>query len=168
MRAPIDYRPDCTRCAALCCVALPFDEGEDFAFSKPGGVPCKRLRGHMCTIHGHLESAGFPGCARYDCLGAGQAVTQDLFAGASWRDDPELLEPMMAAFAGMRKAMELAQLLEAAAALPLPPEQEEERQDLLETVMPADGWTPEAIAGFELGPVPREVHDFLRGLRFLL
>ena len=59
-------------------------------------------------------------------------------------------------------------LLEAAAALPLPPEQEEERQDLLETVMPADGWTPEAIAGFELGPVPREVHDFLRGLRFLL
>lgn len=92
----MDLRADCSRCAALCCVALAFDRSEDFAFDKPAGVPCPNLDGNVCKIHDHLEEAGCRGCAHYECFGAGQRVTamapdhRDLDAFRRMRDVHEL------------------------------------------------------------------------------
>ena len=102
----IDLTSRCEDCAALCCVMLPFDAGEDFGFDKAAAQACRHLAGHACAIHSGLAAAGFSGCVRYDCLGAGQRVVQEVFAGRSWRDDPALLHPMEAAFRAMRRLHE--------------------------------------------------------------
>ncbi|GIG22769.1 hypothetical protein Cch01nite_34930 [Cellulomonas chitinilytica] len=111
MPAPLslrDLRADCSRCVALCCVALPFAASTDFAFDKPGGVPCRHLRhDDGCGIHAHLRERGFPGCTVFDCFGAGQHVTQGTFEGRSWRDGPEVAGQMFAAFAVARQLHEL-------------------------------------------------------------
>src|SRR4051794_19393141 len=76
MRRP-DLTPDCRRCTALCCVATCFDASADFAFSKAAGEPCRHLtRDHACAIHAQLVERGCPGCAAFDCYGAGQRVTR--------------------------------------------------------------------------------------------
>jgi hypothetical protein len=80
MRRP-DLVPDCASCAALCCVATSFEASEDFAHDKPAGVPCRYLRRDCrCSIHEELGPRGYPGCAIYDCYGAGQRATR-AFAG---------------------------------------------------------------------------------------
>lgn len=77
-----ELRADCGRCAALCCVAPAFTRSADFAIDKPAGRPCPNLDGdHRCTIHDGLRDRGFPGCAAYDCFGAGQRVVQVTFGG---------------------------------------------------------------------------------------
>ncbi|MFK0159639.1 pentapeptide repeat-containing protein [Streptomyces sp. NPDC090499] len=79
-------RGDCARCFGLCCVALPFAASADFAVGKPAGKPCGNLGGdHRCGIHAELRQKGFNGCTVYDCLGAGQKVSQVTFGGRDWR-----------------------------------------------------------------------------------
>lgn len=74
-------RPDCERCAALCCVATSFDACEDFAIDKPAGEACRHLQpDRRCSIHAELRTRGFSGCAIYDCYGAGPRVTR-MFEG---------------------------------------------------------------------------------------
>jgi len=68
--------PDCGSCDALCCVATSFTTSRAFAFDKPAGVACPHLtQRNRCGIHDQLAARGFPGCAAYDCHGAGQRVT---------------------------------------------------------------------------------------------
>ena len=99
-----DLRADCSRCFALCSVAPAFSASADFAIDKPAGTPCPNLRADFrCGIHASLRREGFPGCAAYDCFGAGQKVSQVTFAGRDWRASPD----MFAAFAVMRPLHEL-------------------------------------------------------------
>ena len=114
----IELRADCANCVALCCVALPFARSADFAIDKPAGTPCRHLSDFRCGIHDRLNSAGFRGCAAYDCFGAGQRIAQDIFAGRDWRTHPELRTPMFAAFAIMRQLHELLWYLHAALGWP--------------------------------------------------
>lgn len=116
----VTLRADCARCAALCCVAFAFDRSEQFAVDKAAGEVCLHLTTcAACGIHAERARRGFSGCVRYDCLGAGQRVVQELFGGASWQDQPDLLQPMLRAFAVVRRAHEVLVLLEAAKRLPL-------------------------------------------------
>lgn len=111
---------DCSRCCALCCVAHSFDRSAEFALSKRAHTPCPHLGGDFrCGVHDDLGGAGFRGCASYDCLGAGQHVTQDLFGGRSWseHDDPGT---MLDVFLVVRRLFEQLSLLETALALDLP------------------------------------------------
>ena len=122
-----DLRADCGRCAALCCVAPAFTASADFAIGKPAGRPCPHLLGDFrCGIHAGLRDQGFPGCAAFDCFGAGQQVTQVTFGGRDWRQDPETAASMFAVFGVMRQLRELqwylAEALTLAAAAPLRPE----------------------------------------------
>jgi hypothetical protein len=144
-------RPDCGRCAALCCL-LAFDRSELFAFDKPAGRPCRHLDGHACAIHGERERRGFAGCVSYDCLGAGQRVTQQLFGGRSWRDDPALAGPMLEAFLDLRQIHEWLRLLDATTSLPLDAAQRRTRESL-----------EEALRASRHDPA--EVRDFLYSLR---
>jgi hypothetical protein len=78
----VDLRADCQRCFGLCCVVPAFSASSDFAIDKAAGQPCPNLRADFaCAIHDRLRQRGFPGCAVYDCFGAGQQVAQVTFNG---------------------------------------------------------------------------------------
>ncbi|MER6266531.1 pentapeptide repeat-containing protein [Streptomyces sp900105755] len=102
-------RGDCARCFGLCCVALPFAASADFAVGKPAGKPCANLGGdHRCGIHAELRQKGFSGCTVYDCLGAGQKVSQVTFGGRDWRrGSGEDARRMFDAFPVVRQLHEL-------------------------------------------------------------
>lgn len=91
---------------------LPFRSADGFGADKPGGTPCSHLRSDdLCGIHDRLSVSGWPGCAAYDCRGAGQQVTQVTYAGRSWRELDNLPETA-AVFSVMRVLHELLVRLE--------------------------------------------------------
>lgn len=103
----VSLRADCARCVGLCCVAPAFSASADFAIDKDAGQPCPNLRGDFrCSIHDRLRQRGFPGCAVYDCFGAGQQVTQVTFGGQDWRT-PGVAAQMFAVFTIVRQLHEL-------------------------------------------------------------
>ena len=106
--AGIETRADCSRCAALCCIAYPSDDMPGFSARKAAGEPCPKLgRDGLCTIYERREEEGFAGCIRYECFGAGQHVVETLFAGRDWRSDPALLPAMVENFLAMRPVSDL-------------------------------------------------------------
>ncbi len=107
-RDRLGLRPDCSRCFGLCCVAPPFSASPDFAIDKEAGHACPHLRQDFrCDIHATLSERGFPGCAVYDCFGAGQQVAQVTFGGTDWRQAPETAQQMFDSFMVMRQLHEL-------------------------------------------------------------
>jgi hypothetical protein len=162
-------RADCSRCAALCCVAPAFAASADFAIDKPAGTPCPNLRDDdLCGIHDRLRQRGFPGCAVFDCFGAGQHVTQGTFGGRSWRESPELAGAMFAVLPVMRQLHEMLwHLTEAATraeAAPLHPEIAAARA---RTERAADG-SPDELAGLDIASMRRAVGDLLERVSTLV
>jgi hypothetical protein len=103
---PASLRPDCARCAALCCVAPAFDAEQGFGYDKPAGEACRHLLAdNRCAIHPVLVAQGFPGCASFDCFGAGQRATA-LF-DADWRGSPETARRMFETYSRLRTLHEL-------------------------------------------------------------
>jgi hypothetical protein len=130
-----NLRPDCVNCFGLCCVALPFARSRDFAVDKAAGTPCTNLRDEFrCTIHASLREKGYPGCAAFDCFGAGQKVSQLTFGGESWRSAPGTAPKMFEVFPVMRQLHELLwYITEALGLVPARPVHTELR-DALDTV----------------------------------
>lgn len=156
---------DCANCTALCCIAFAFDVSESFGCEKAAGDPCPHLGGDSrCSIHADRAKRGFSGCIGYDCLGAGQRVTQELFPQQSWQDSDALRERMLAAFRAMREVHRLLDLLRLTERLPLDPAQRKAREDLTAALLP-EGWSEADLAVFEAGPLPKAVAGFLTGLR---
>ncbi len=140
-----ELRADCSRCAGLCCVALPFVRSADFAIDKPAGMPCRHLQvDDRCRIHDRLGPEGFPGCEVFDCFGAGQQVVQVTFGGRSWRDGDAVAGPMFAAFDTLRAVHEMRWYLADAVVPRLP-------ADLTEEVDRSDG-APDRSFGRECRP----------------
>ncbi|OSP56248.1 hypothetical protein [Pseudoruegeria sp. SK021] len=154
-------KTDCSKCAALCCVVLAFDKGKDFAFDKNPGEPCRNLSGHRCTIHNTLAQDGFPGCVAYDCLGAGNRVVQEVFAGQSWQRDPRLMPLMMEAFSAMREVHKRIDMLRAAEFLTLEPRIEQKRKDFLDD-LERHHWSGPELNEFEFG-LALEIDIFFHG-----
>jgi uncharacterized protein YjbI with pentapeptide repeats len=101
-------RADCERCFGLCCVVPAFAASADFAISKDAGQPCPNLQPDFrCGIHTQLRPRGFPGCAVYDCFGAGQKVSQLTFGGRDWRSAPHTAKQMFEVFPVVRQLHEL-------------------------------------------------------------
>jgi hypothetical protein len=158
-------RGDCARCAALCCVAVAFDRSESFAFDKPADTPCGNLDGGFgCALHARLADEGFRGCAAYDCYGAGQIVTQQMFGGRTWRDDPALLPAMSEAFRRMRRVQELRLLLDEARRLALGPGERQRLEALDKALAGDDGWRSARREAFGEGGLAADVGAFLRSL----
>lgn len=165
----MDYRAtlraDCQHCQALCCVSLPFDRGEEFGFDKPANAACLHLApGHGCRIHGELEARGQAGCAAYDCYGAGQRITRELFPGVSWQLEPEARASLFEAFRRLKRVHELRLLLHEASRLSLSGARASERMLLLTRLEPAQGFSRESLAALELPALEADVHAWLRGL----
>ncbi|EQB35307.1 MULTISPECIES: pentapeptide repeat-containing protein [Virgibacillus] len=95
-----DYlKSDCNNCFGLCCVALPYTKSADFPFNKDGGEPCRNLcLNNRCSIHDQLREKGFRGCVTYECFGAGQHVSQNIYDGGDWRNNSERAKEMFAVF----------------------------------------------------------------------
>jgi Pentapeptide repeats (8 copies) len=155
-------RADCSRCAALCCVAPAFVRSADFALDKPAGRPCPKLREDLaCGIHDGLREQGFPGCDVFDCFGAGQQVVQVVFAGRDWRADPQTAEGVFEVFSVLRQLHEVRwYLAESVDVLPAGPLREEvlQRQSEVEQVA-ASG--VDVLAGFAAQALRRDVGDLL-------
>ncbi|WMT39858.1 pentapeptide repeat-containing protein [Paenibacillus sp. D2_2] len=111
----IKLQSDCEQCFGLCCVALPYAKSADFAFSKADGVPCRNLGpDHRCSIHKHLREKGFRGCVTYECFGAGQHVSQEIFKGRDWKVNPELSKEMYGVFPVVQQLHEMLYYLDQA------------------------------------------------------
>lgn len=131
----LDLRADCGRCFALCCTAFGFSRSADFAEDKPAGSPCRHLdSGFGCSIHAGLHSRGFRGCTVFDCLGAGQAVSQGLFSGVSWRERPETRDRMFSAFRIVRQLHEMTWYLLEAQERTYDPATAREARDLADSI----------------------------------
>ncbi|MGE7674313.1 pentapeptide repeat-containing protein [Lysinibacillus sp. NPDC094403] len=99
---------DCQSCFGLCCTALNIAASSDFAINKAAGVPCPNLQSNFsCQIHSKLRDQGFKGCTVFDCLGAGQKVSQTTFHGQDWRQYPEISEKMFRVFPIMEQLYEM-------------------------------------------------------------
>jgi hypothetical protein len=135
-----DLVPDCASCAALCCVATTFDASEDFAFAKPAGTRCRKLRANdRCTIHAELRERGFSGCAVYDCYGAGPRVTRAFARIAGSERERERNE----AFLMLRVVHELLWLLTEACKL-CPPAQAELAAELAREIDALDAFATQS------------------------
>lgn len=112
-------RADCTRCHALCCVVPGFSRSSDFAIDKPAGRPCPNLQGDFrCGVHTELRVLGFSGCTVYDCLGAGQHVTQVVLGGHDWRTSADTADAIAEVFPVVRDLFELLRYVAEAASFP--------------------------------------------------
>lgn len=159
-------RADCAQCEGLCCVGLAFDRSELFAYDKPAGVACRHLTScGACSIHDDLAAHGFAGCVRYDCFGAGQRVSREMFPGRSWKESAGVARAMFDALRAMRQVHELLLLLREAGGLRLSPCEREERAALMLALQPAEGWTPQGLRAFERGRLGQDVRAFLASLR---
>lgn len=159
----LELSADCARCAALCCVAFTFDRSHAFAIDKKAGVPCPHLAaGARCAIHAERAARGFGGCIAYDCHGAGQRVTQKLFAGRNWIGERDSMPAMAAAFLTVERAHRMLLILGQARKLPLSPGEAQTLKRLEEDIEAA-GASGEAIARLE-----KEARHFLKGLGRLL
>ncbi|UNT53968.1 pentapeptide repeat-containing protein [Lysinibacillus capsici] len=99
---------DCQSCFGLCCTALNILASSDFAINKPAGTPCPNLQdNYSCHIHSQLRETGFKGCTVFDCLGAGQQVSQVTFHGQDWRQSREHADKMFHVFPIMEQLYEM-------------------------------------------------------------
>lgn len=161
-----DLTPDCSACAALCCVVFAFDRSESFAIDKAAGEVCPNLDScGRCKVFGERDRLGFRGCITYDCHGAGQVVTQDVFRGRTWRDDPALTPRMGAALSVLRRIHEQLLLLKTAGQLPLNAEEKARQSELTGKLTSEGPWTEAALKAFPLDDTIREVAAFLGALR---
>ncbi len=109
------FRADCSRCCGLCCVAPAQLALQGFPANKPANRPCDHLDAcNRCSIHEDRAEHGFSACEGFDCFGAGQWVTQELFGGADWRASREVATRMFDAYLGWMPRFEAAALLETA------------------------------------------------------
>ncbi len=162
----VELEPDCKSCAAYCCVALAFDHSDMFAYDKPAAEPCRNLnQSHRCKIHQSLDQKGFAGCVRYNCFGAGQRVTQELYNGRSWRDHPPDAKEMFDHFHLMQKLHEQLAMLKAARALPLTRPQMSQIERFESNLSPSDSWTINELKNFEATTIFDEMSSFFLSLR---
>jgi len=157
-------KADCAQCVALCCVALAFDRSELFALSKQARSRCRHLNSQRrCSIHSIREQRGFGGCIRYDCLGAGQAVTR-LFHPGVGPHTTGVPPAMLSAFVNMRAVHERLQLLHASAGLPLSESDACARHGLIQALL-VHRTSLARLEDFESSDLSLRVQHFLRSLR---
>lgn len=162
---PAGLRPDCDACCGLCCVAPAFDAAQGFGFDKPAHTPCKNLQADFrCAVHDRLAACGFPGCVVFDCHGAGQRVTQEMFQGAVWSESVHTAEKMFHAFTRLCDLHELMALLTIA----LQRVTEKDIQTMLETsLQEIEQRCQDEMASpgkIDIAGIKRQAMEILRGL----
>ncbi|WP_370294586.1 pentapeptide repeat-containing protein [Rossellomorea marisflavi] len=154
---------DCASCFGLCCVALPYGKSADFPLDKDGGVPCKNLcSNHLCSIHDRLLDEGFKGCVTYECFGAGQHVSQGIYGGRGWQEDPKSAEEMFAVFPIVQQLHEMLSYLDQALCLKETEPFRDKLQTLFDETVELTEQTPEAILGIDVVSHRFKVNEYLK------
>lgn len=166
MKPPPDLSANCESCAALCCVVFAFDKSDSFGIDKAACEVCPNLdESDRCRIFDDRLEMGFGGCIAYDCHGAGQRVTREVFNGRHWREDPALKERMGAALSVMRRVHELLLLLRSTKSFVLSAEESKTLRGLEDVLNPDRMWTEKTLQAFPILKVSTEVFAFLRSLK---
>lgn len=161
-RDRLELRADCGACFGLCCVALHLTRSADFPLNKPAGEPCVNLaEGFRCAIHPQLRERGFAGCTVFDCLGAGQKVSQVTFGGTDWRQDPDVARRMFATFPVMRQLHELLWYLTEAIALPAARPVHAELRAAIDDTDKLTRADAETIVGLDVAALRAEINTLL-------
>jgi uncharacterized protein YjbI with pentapeptide repeats len=143
-------------------VAPAFSASADFAIDKDAGEPCPNLTvDFRCGIHSRLRSKGFPGCAVYDCFGAGQKVSQVTFEGKDWRRVPRTAKQMFEVFAIMRQLHELLWYLTEALTLQLALPRHEELRLALDATERLTHESPGALMELDVTTHRRDINALL-------
>lgn len=159
-------RADCTRCAALCCVALALTPAQGFAIEKPNGKACPNLtNNNQCCIYDQRQNHGFQGCIKFDCLGAGQIITQDVFGGRNWREEPDILPGMVKTFGVMREIQEFKTILASAAKLPLTTKEQNILDNFLDALHPQNAWSQKALDDYSKSETKHHIKRFITRLK---
>ncbi len=158
-----NFEEDCSKCFALCCTALSFEHGTQFAHDKPAGIPCQFLQTDFkCTIHARREELGYDGCEVFDCLGAGQRASA-IFAAQNWRRDPAIARRLYATFSSLLRIQEMRQALQTAAELEIEEAEHHKRRKLLtELSEHAEGGREEMV--LNAGETMKKAKNFLKNL----
>ncbi|WP_258006616.1 pentapeptide repeat-containing protein [Arthrobacter sp. AFG20] len=157
-----ELHPDCGNCFALCCTAFGFSRSADFPLDKPAGTPCPNLAADFsCGIHDRLRPRGFRGCTVFDCFGAGQAVSQGLFDGFSWRDKPDSRSAMFAVFKIMRQLHEMLWYLAEAQERAFDPETGTAAQELRLAIRKVAGGPVPGLLALDVGTLHHRVRQIL-------
>ncbi len=155
-------RADCLECFGLCCTALPFAKSADFSFDKEGGTPCTNLRAdYRCGIHQDLRENGLKGCTVYECFGAGQKVSQDIYKGKDWRSYPATAEEMFAVFPIVQQIQEMLWYLHEALALEVTTSFHKELRVQIEECERLTRESPENILRINLPELRADVNKLL-------
>jgi len=158
----LSLRADCESCFALCCVAPAFSASADFAVNKPAGQACPNLQAdYRCGIHTRLRQQGFRGCTVYDCLGAGQRVSQVTYGGQDWRRAPRTAQQMFEVFPIMRDLHELLWYVTEALTLQVARPLRGELRRALEETERLTGQSPDDLRELDVVAHRRNVNDLL-------
>lgn len=128
-----ELKIDCEHCCGICCTALYFTKTDGFPKDKLPGDPCPNLQEDFrCRIHNDLHDKNLKGCLAYDCFGAGQKVTRNIYHGKDWRVYPKLKDEMFSVYLRVMQLHQmLGYLIEASNLLPVT-QLHEEIKDLIQ------------------------------------
>ncbi len=154
---------DCKNCCGLCCVALYFAKTDGFPSDKAAGKPCKNLQTDFrCTIHQDLLSIGMRGCLAYDCLGAGQLVTQKLYRCKDWRTEPKGAEEMFRTFVAVYQLRQMLWYLIEVTTIPFAEALLEDVRRLIQANQQICRSTPQAVLAFDIEAYRSDVNKLLK------
>jgi hypothetical protein len=155
-------RADCGSCFALCCTAFGFQRSADFPIDKPAGTPCGNLADDFsCTIHQALRPRGFRGCTVFDCSSAGQYVSQTLYQGVSWCEDPDSRAEMFRVFPIVRRLHEMLWHLTEARDRAVTPDSADDAALLAHEIRRSLDTGRPTLLALDVGPLHARVRDVL-------
>ncbi|WP_333861379.1 pentapeptide repeat-containing protein [Clostridium sp.] len=158
-----ELKADCKKCFGLCCVALYFSVLEGFPKDKDAGKPCVNLRPDFtCAVHKELAIRGLKGCTAYECLGAGQKVSQITFKGYNWLNNPECASEMFEIFLIMRQLHEMLWYLTEAFVLQRDRHAKEEINSLIDNTEQITLLDSKTLLTFDIAAHRSEVNIWLK------
>lgn len=154
---------DCEKCSGLCCTALFFSKMDGFPQDKKAGISCMNLETNFrCSIHASLLKKNMKGCLAYDCFGAGQKVTQNIFGGESWREVPKKSEEIFKVFLVVYQFHQILWYLLDAYAVANAEELKKEINELILENTSITKGTPQEILNFDLEDYRSRVNAVLK------
>ncbi|MBN6885856.1 pentapeptide repeat protein [Cytobacillus horneckiae] len=153
---------DCEHCFALCCVALPYGKSADFPINKEGGEPYGNIcNDNQCSIHNHLLKKGFKGCVSFECFGAGQHVSQQIYGGQDWRQNGGIAKQMFAVFPIIHQLNEMLYYLNQSLCLDETKAYRNELKEIYELTYRLTGLPPDDILEVDLVQHRFTVNEYL-------
>lgn len=158
-----EFKIDCQSCCGLCCTALYCSKAEGFPADKEAGVPCRNLMPDFrCKVHTMLEKQKLKGCMAYDCLGAGQIVTQAIFKGSNWKTSPESAKQIFEVFLIVHELQQMKWYLTEASMITCTEGSQDEIKALISENKKITSLPPKEILAMDTGTYRTSVNKVLR------